>query len=175
MSPGAPSHRNYRPGTLHKRRPLHLAGASCTDPPHCGVPRDCRSDSEVSLPQAAPRSVRVSISYSSQIPPYLETFSLLPARTGFAEAGIKQKKAGRPLTKDNAEPNAGVVVSHPAIDSALYFSGLPATYFFQQDLRFVGPRDSGTVTIPRPFPAGLTPRRPGVSRAFAQHLAMLKL
>ena len=36
---------------------------------------------------------------------------------------------GRPLKKDNAEPSAGIVVSHPAIDSALYFSGLPATFF----------------------------------------------
>ena len=39
----------------------------------------------------------------------------------------KTERAGRLPKKDNAKPSAGIVGSHPAIDSALYFSSLPAT------------------------------------------------
>ena len=61
----------------------------------------------------------------------------------------ENKKAGRPLKKDNAEPSAGVLVSHPAIDSALYFSGLPATYFINKTCALWG---RGTAA-PSRFPA----------------------
>ena len=59
----------------------------------------------------------------------------------------KAKKAGRLPKKDNTESSAGIVGSHPAIDSVLYFSSLPATYFRHKTCALWIRPCSGSVTI----------------------------